>query len=268
MLTPILNNFETFFFVFIRVMAIFVMIPFIGSRTVPMQVKLGLGVVMALLITPTITETVHMPATVLGVSFLVFKELLIGFVLGIVANFVFTAFEMAGQLAGIQMGFSVANVIDPQSGAQLSIVAQFYNIVGIFLFFALNTHLVFISGIKESFELIGPYSFGLTEGLFDGVLAMSSDMFVVALKLAAPISVAILLANLAMGVLARTVPQLNIFVIGFPVTITLGLIILGVSLPFLVSSMSGVFVDLGNNVMDLIRNAATTGPATVVPVPR
>jgi flagellar biosynthetic protein FliR len=256
MLNPVLDNFETFFFVFVRVMAIFMMIPFFGGRTVPVQVKLGLAVVIGLLVAPTVAGPVAIPDSALGISYLVFKELLIGFTLGLIAKFVFTAFEIAGQIAGIQMGFSVANVIDPHTSGQLSVLAQFYNIMGILIFFSLNVHLVFISAIKESFDLVGPFSFALSGAMMDGILAMSADMFKVALKLSAPISVAILLANIAMGVLARTVPQLNIFVVGFPVTITLGLIVLVLAAPFMVSSINKALADFSLNVLDVVRFSA------------
>lgn len=256
MLTPVLNNFETFFFVFVRILSMFMMIPFLGGRSVPMQVKLGLAVVMGLLVTPTITQTVVIPDSALGISYLIFKELLIGFTLGLIAKFVFTSFEIAGQIAGIQMGFSVANVIDPQTSGQLSVLAQFYNIVGILLFFSLNIHLVFISAIKESFDLVGPYSFALSGAMMDGILVMSADMFKVALKLSAPISVAILLANIAMGVVARAVPQLNIFVVGFPVTITLGLVVFIVTAPFMVSFISRTLTDFSFNIIDMIKLSA------------
>ena len=253
MLFEALNNMETFFFVFVRVMAIFLLIPFIGGRSVPMQVKLGIVLVIAMIVTPTIPVTVHMPQSLVGIVVGVLREVLIGVTLGLVVNLVFASFEVAGQLAGIQMGFSMANVIDPQTKGSLSVISQFYNFLGIFLFFTLNIHLVFFAGLKESFTIIPPYGFTLSEGLYDGILQMSFDVFKVGLKLAAPISIAVLLANLGMGIIARTVPQLNIFVVGFPVTITLGLIILAFSLPFLVSTISEVLSGLSGNIMGIVR---------------
>ncbi len=255
MLFEALNNIETFFFVFIRILAIFLLIPFIGGRSVPMQLKLGIVLVIAMIVTPTIPMTVEMPQSLVGLVVGVVREVLIGVVLGLVVNFVFASFEVAGQLAGIQMGFSMANVIDPQTSGSLSVIAQFYNFLGIFLFFTLNIHLVFFAGLKESFTVIPPYGFTISESLYDGILSMSFDVFKVGLKLAAPISIAVLLANLGMGIIARTVPQLNIFVVGFPVTITLGLIILAFSLPFLVSTISEVFSGLSGNIIGIVRFA-------------
>ncbi|MCK5237867.1 MAG: flagellar biosynthetic protein FliR, partial [Deltaproteobacteria bacterium] len=155
---------------------------------------------------------------------------------------------------GMQMGFAVANVLDPQTNSQLSVVAQFYNLLAILLFFALNIHLAFITAIKESFEYIAPYTFSLNRGVVEGLFLMAGNIFAIAVKLAAPVMVTILLANIAMGVLARTVPQLNIFVVGFPITIALGLVIVGITLPFAMELIEKVYGELTFSVIDLARS--------------
>ena len=255
-LEPIFNNFETFLFVFIRVLSIFIMIPFVGGKSVPVQIRVAIALLLGLIITPTLGITVAMPASIPALIFGIFKEFLIGLMIGLAARFVFTAFEMAGQLAGIQMGFSMANVMDPQTSSQLSVLAQFYNLLGIFLFFTLNIHLLFISALMKSFEVIPPYGIELSGSVFEGMLTLSSQLFIIALKLAAPISIAVLLANLGMGIVARTVPALNVFVVGFPITIGVGLIVFLFSITFISSTMTSVFADMSRNVIDLIRLSA------------
>jgi flagellar biosynthetic protein FliR len=232
------------------------MIPFVGGKSVPVQVKLAIAVILGIVITPTLGIAAPAPTSVVMLLFGVFKEFLIGIMIGLTAKFVFASFEMAGQLAGIQMGFSMANVLDPQTSSQLSVLAQFYNILGIFLFFSLNIHHIFISGLVKSFEVIPPYGINLSGPVFEGMLTLSSELFIVALKLAAPISIALLLANLGMGIVARTVPQLNVFVVGFPVTIGVGLVVFLFSITFISSTISSVFADMSRNVIDLIRLSA------------
>ena len=256
MLEPIFNNFETFIFVFVRVLSIFIMIPFIGGRSVPVQIRVGIALILAFVIAPTLGITEPLPPSIVGIVFALSKEFVVGIMIGLTAKLVFSSFEMAGQLAGMQMGYSMANVLDPQTSSQLSVMAQFYNILAIFLFFTLDIHLIFLSGLIESFKIIPPYGATMSAPVFDGMLQMSTELFVVALKLAAPISVAILLTNLGMGIVARTVPQLNVFVVGFPITIGVGLIVFFFSVSFMSSTISDVFVDLSNNVFDLIRVSA------------
>ncbi len=256
MLETVFNNFETFLFVFIRIMVIFLMIPFIGGKSVPIQLRIAIAILLALVVTPGLGFHAELPTSIPALIFGIFKEFLIGLMIGLAARLVFASFELAGQLAGIQMGFSMANVMDPQTSSQLSVLAQFYNLLGIFLFFTLDIHLVFISGLMKSFEIIPPYGIELTGPVFEGMLSLSSELFVVALKLAAPISVAVLLANLGMGIVARTVPQLNVFVVGFPITIGVGLIVFFFSLTFISSTMTSVFSDMSRNVIDLIKLSA------------
>ncbi len=256
MLEPIFNNFETFLFVFIRIMSIFVMIPFIGGRSVPVQIRLAIALILGIVITPTLDVTAPMQLSIVAIAVGIFKEFLIGLMIGLAAKLVFASFEMAGQLAGMQMGLSMANVMDPQTSSQLSVMAQFYNLFGIFLFFTLNIHLVFISGLIKSFEVIPPYGVELTGPVFEGMLALSSALFVIALKLAAPISVALLLTNLGMGIVARTVPQLNVFVVGFPITLGIGFTVFFFSLTFISTTITSVFADMSRNVIDLINISA------------
>lgn len=256
MLEPIFNNFETFLFVFVRVMSIFIMIPFLGGRSVPAQIRVAIALVLALVITPTLGITAALPDSILAIAFSMGKEFVVGIMIGLVAKLVFASFEMAGQLAGMQMGYSMAKVLDPQTSGQLSVMAQFYNILAIFLFFTLDVHLIFISALIESFKIIPPYGMHLSGAVFDGIMGISTELFVVALRLAAPISVAILLTNLGMGIVARTVPGLNVFVVGFPITIGVGLTVFFFSISFLSSSISKVYIDLSNNIFNLLRLTA------------
>ncbi|MBE9532456.1 MAG: flagellar biosynthetic protein FliR, partial [Proteobacteria bacterium] len=184
MLETIFNNFETFLFVFVRVMSIFIMIPFLGGRSVPVQIRIAIALILALVITPSLGITAPLPDSILALAFAMGKEFIVGIMIGLTAKLVFASFEMAGQLAGMQMGYSMANVLDPQTSSQLSVLAQFYNILAIFLFFSLDIHLIFISGLIESFQIIPPYGATMTGSVFEGMLHISTELFVVALKLA------------------------------------------------------------------------------------
>ncbi len=247
------GNFESLIFVFVRVASMLVVAPFFGGSNLPAQLKIGLALVISIIVTPTV-GIIPLPEGSINMAIGIMREVGIGVVIGFTSRLVFSAFEMAGQMTGMQMGFAVANVIDPQTNSQLSVVAQFYNLLAILLFFALNIHLAFLTAIKESFEYIAPYTFSLNRGVVEGLFLMAGNIFAIAVKLAAPVMVTILLANIAMGVLARTVPQLNIFVVGFPITIALGLVIVGITLPFAMELIEKVYGELTFSVIDLARS--------------
>lgn len=253
MLNPVFEQMDMFFFVFIRVFAIIAAIPFLGGKIVPVKVKIGLALLIGVVITPVLDMHISIPESAAGLVIGVFREVLIGAAIGFMVKLVMSSMEIAGQVAGIQMGFAVANIIDPQTSSQISVLAQVYNIIGILLFFTLNMHIVFISVIKESFEIVPPYGFSVTNRMMDGFLGMTAQMSSIAVKLAAPIMVSILITNIAMGIMARTVPQLNVFVLGFPITIILGLAVLLFSLPFVVSVLDKVYTDLSYEISSLLK---------------
>ncbi|MBI5328542.1 MAG: flagellar biosynthetic protein FliR [Deltaproteobacteria bacterium] len=259
MLYPVFNHLGTFFFVFIRIISILMAVPFFGSRIVPMPIKMGLALMLGVIIAPILGITVAIPDTLAGLIIAAAREVIMGAAIGFIVRLVFSAFEMAGQVAGMQMGYAVANVIDPHNNSQISVLSQVYNIMGILLFFSLNVHIVFISAIKESFEIVPPYGFTITKGMMHGFLGMTWEMFRIAVKLAAPITVSILITNIAMGVMSRTVPQLNVFILGFPVTIILGLIVMLFSLPFIISIISNSYIDLSHNLIDLLKMGGRGG---------
>jgi len=249
----LIRQFDTFLFVFIRAVAILALVPFFGSRSLPLMVKIGTALVLALILTPILSNDAHLPPDLIGLSIGLMRELLLGLAIGLITRLVFSAIEIAGQVTGIQMGYAVATIIDPQSNSQLSIFAQFYNLIAILIFFSLNMHLMFIVAIKESFQTIPPYAFKITGTLLEGIVTLTGQMFITAIRLGAPIMIGILSANIAMGILARTVPQLNVFIIGFPITILLGLLLLLFSMPAMFSLLNQLYIQLSHNIVDLLR---------------
>ncbi len=247
----ITRDFEIFVFAFIRTFAILAVLPFFGGRNVPFMVKVGMAFFLAIMVTPLIKQPVPSSDLFLASGF--FREVLIGMAIGFVVRVLFAGIEMAGQMTGIQMGYGVATVIDPQTSSQLSVFAQLFNIVAILVFFSMGMHLVLLRAIRESFAVIPPYGFHISPGFFDGILTLAGRLFVVALKFAAPIMVTILLINIALGIIARVIPQMNVFIIGFPITIGAGLIVFLFVLPFFVGEVGRIYHRLSGELFDLLR---------------
>lgn len=243
---------EAFVLIFLRVTAIIVVIPILGNRTVPLRVKGGLSIIIAFLILPF----VHYPAASYDVITLVLKmlgEVLIGIIIGLTGRLLFAGIQLAGQLVGFQMGFAIVNVVDPVSSSQVSIIAQLQYLLAALIFFSVNGHHVFLYAIAESYNIIPPLDFNFSGPLMDSLLSLSRDIFIVAVKTGAPIMTILLLTSVGLGLIARTVPQINIFIVGFPLKIGIGLIGIGLTLPIFVRIVGTLFVTVEGKIKLLMQ---------------
>lgn len=240
--------------IFARVGAILLTAPLFSSGSIPVHVKVGLSFMLAVIVFPLVSVNdtfVLLPIASLGIAMA--GEVLIGVIIGFTARLLFAAVQLAGQLVGFQMGFGIVNVIDPQTSAQVSIIAQFENIITLLTFLALNAHHFFILAIAKSFEVVPLLTFSFTNSLMEALLRLSCDMFVVAAKVAAPIIAILLFTSVALGLLARTVPQMNIFIVGFPLKLAIGLLAVGLTLPLLSAMLRNLFQGLGEDIAVLMK---------------
>ncbi|RLB42913.1 MAG: flagellar biosynthetic protein FliR [Deltaproteobacteria bacterium] len=240
MALPIIDpaDFQTFFWALLRVSIIAFMLPFFGARGLPSLWKLGFAMVLTIAMLPAVPKTT-LPASTLGFFIVVISEVIMGFTMALGVKFILASVQLAGQFLGFQMGFNMASVMDPQTGGQSSVMSQFLYLVTVLIFFSVNGHHAFIRAIAYSFELIPPNGFSGSPALYTAIAKVSGEMFVIALKLSAPILIALFLSNLGLGIVARTVPQVNILMVGFSINIGLGLILFGIMMnnlsPFLVA---------------------------------
>jgi flagellar biosynthetic protein FliR len=222
--------------VFLRVASALAVMPVFGYRGLALPVKAGLSVFIALLLLPTITLAdgmVFKGMGLLGFLGLAMPEILAGLILGMTTNFIFYGVEMAGQLVGIQMGFGIVAVLDPMTETQVSIISQLQYIFAILIFLSLNGHHFLLEGVARSYLAAPLGGVTLPAGLLGIVVKLSGDIFVAAFKIAAPVMAALFLTEVALGIIARTVPQMNIFIVSFPLKIGVGLLTLALSWPLL-----------------------------------
>ena len=180
-------------------------------------------------------------------------ELFIGITLGFAVRLLFTAIQLAGQLAGFQMSLTFANVLDPVSNAQVSIIAEVNNIVAMLVFLALNAHHMFILALMESFERIPPLGMNLNQTVSAHMVQLGGGMFIGALQIGAPLIVTMMITSVALGLMARTVPQMNVFMVAMPVKILVGFVVLALSMPYLVTYLKKAFVQLHRELFLLLR---------------
>jgi flagellar biosynthetic protein FliR len=228
--------------------------PIFGEATIPPQVKAGLALLVSLIFVPLVTAPRIAPdASVLQLVHLVAVEAGVGLLIGFSARVLLAGIELAGEVAGFQMGLGLANVVDPVSGAQVSLIAQLMSLFALLILVMMDGHHLFIQAVASSYALIGPGQATLGESAVGTFMMLAAQLFVIGLKVGAPLVVALLAANFAMGLMARSVPQMNVFVVGFPFTIGLGLLFLVIGFPFFVQSVAGVLTDLEKILMAVLR---------------
>lgn len=228
-----------FFLVLVRASAIFLSAPLLGNRSVPMRVKVGLALLLSLLWTPFLMGKAGAPnpQDLWVFAAAVVSEVAVGLLIGTVTNFFFTAAQFAGYAVGMQMGFGMASMFDPTTQSQSSVVGQFYLFAATLVFLLLDGHHWILIALGRSFDAVPLGGFAWSGQTTVQLIDAANNVFWVALMLAAPVLGVLILAELAMGIVARIMPQMNVFVASFPVKILLGVFTLFVSFPILVASL-------------------------------
>lgn len=233
-------NFQLFLLVLVRVHSMFMSAPFFSSDLAPFRMKTLLAFFVALVVFPIYLQQ---PATIpqsMGLyGFMVLSEVVIGLFIGFLASVIFSAFQLAGQYFAIQIGFGFSEVVDPLAQVSVPIVGQLKNLVGVLVFLYINGHHFLIRAIVRSFALAP--AFNMTESSLLGHLKYVnhtfSGMFVIALKIAMPIVATVFLMSVAMGILAKAAPQMNIMMLGFPIKIVVAFVLIAVLAPITVRIM-------------------------------
>lgn len=221
-----------FFFPFARILAWLSFDPLLGNRAVPARARVVLAAALAVAVTPMLpTDTPFRLASGDGILILL-QQIAIGAALGFSVRIVFSAVEFAGQLMGLQMGLSFATLFDPVNGAQTQVIAQFLVLTTALILFAFNGHHMVIVALVESFREI-PIGATLSAGGFAMLAHWGGALFSVGFHIALPVTAALLATNLTIGMMSRASPQLNIFAIGFPLTLGAGFIVLYMALAYL-----------------------------------
>jgi flagellar biosynthetic protein FliR len=229
-------------------------IPILGDVTVPARVKVGLALLMTFLIYPVVqTEPWKLSSDIFSLVFRMAGEIMIGVMIGFAGRLIFDGIQLAGQLIGFQMGFSIVNVIDPVNNEQTSIISQFQYLIALLIFLVMNGHHIFLYAIAESFRILPPLGFHFSGELMQLVLIFVRNMLEVAIKTGAPIIAVLLFMSVGMGLIARTVPQINIFIVGFPLQIAIGLIGIGVTIPIFMRVVESYFLNLEGEIISLLR---------------
>ena len=224
------EKWAVFLLVLLRTSTLLITLPFFSSQNIDNLVKAGFALSLAVLLSPVVRlDPQLLPRDLIGVGMLGLQEVMIGGILGLSVRLLMTSVQIMGQLVGFQMGFAVANVIDPMGGGQVAVLAQFVYLMTLLVMLVVGGHYYFFMALADSFVLVPPGSFAFSHSLMDQIMSLAVRMFSLAIRLGAPVIGALLFTQVTLGVLAKTVPQMNILMVGFPITISVGLIFLSLT---------------------------------------
>ena len=251
------QEFGRFFLILLRISTVTFMFPFFNSRLIPILIKAGLVLIITIILFPVINSTIsEFPGTPLEMGLMVISELITGMILGLLIQTVFEGVRMMGHIVGFQTGFAIVNIMDPQSGMQVSILSNMAYFVAIVLFLVLNGHHIVLNAIKESFDIINVGTLSLEKRIFHEIIKAFGDMFVIAIKIGAPAIAVLFFTKVAFGLVTKLIPQMNIMIVAMPVQIAIGLFFFGICLNALLGFMEIFVGDLDSiliNTMDWMK---------------
>jgi flagellar biosynthetic protein FliR len=226
-----------------RILALIAASPLFGNSSVPASVKVSLGVMLALIVAPAVPALPAADPLSLAGLLILMQEMLIGLAMGFTIRVIFAAVEMAGEISSLTMGLGFATFFDPNTRGRSSAISQFLSLVATMAFLAVNAHLVLLSALVESFSTLPISGSPVYGGGFKQMADWGGAIFSTGVQLSLPIVGALLITNVALGVLTRAAPQLYLFGIGFPITLGVGLLVIAMTLPYLATPVQNLFLD-------------------------
>ncbi|HTY09860.1 MAG TPA: flagellar biosynthetic protein FliR [Bacteroidota bacterium] len=248
------QQFLLFLVIFARITALVVVAPFFGHQGVPVQVKAGLGTLLSFILYPMISQ--H-PAPVdlelLPFFVLVLQEVMVGVLLGFGLGILFSGIQYAGELISFNIGLSVATMFSADENQQSPIISEFVSLFAMLVFLLLNGHHFVLQALRLTYDTVPIGTFAFSKPLADHIVGFGSMMFVVAVKIAAPVMVAEFLTNVGLSIMARVMPQANVFIVSFPLSIGVGLIVLFSSAPFMLFVFKKLLLGFEDNILELVK---------------
>lgn len=243
-----------------RMAGMFSALPVFGGKRLPLHIRIVAVISITLVCFPILALTPPaMPDDVFSLGLLALREVLVGITLSFITQIIFSAVEFSGQIIGIQMGFTISSIIDPANGNQTQIMSVMQTLLATLMFLALNIHHVFIRAIVESYHIIPLGVWHVNAGVISFLTKATADIFVLGVRLAAPVMVAMLLISVTLGIMARAFPQMNIFMLSFPLHIGIGFIVLGATLAIFFHVLQVSFSSAEGEITTLFRLMAKGG---------
>ena len=258
-MTPFVQQFGEqqvagFFLVLARVSPLFVLAPLFSSQLMPPRVRGIVAVALTIGLVPVVARE-RIPVETFELAGLLGKELLVGLAFAFALGALFAALSVAGTFLDTSIGFSFGSIVDPITGSSAAVLAQLYALIGVLIFIAIGGDAWVMQGLARTYELVPLESFPSLGSMTAGALKAFVGIFVAAIQVAGPVMLALILTDAAFGLVSRVVPQLNVFAVGFAAKIVVGLLILGVTLPFLAGWLSDELEGAVSDALKMLRIA-------------
>ncbi|MBM7555355.1 flagellar biosynthetic protein FliR [Halanaerobacter jeridensis] len=237
-----------------RIIAVFLIAPIYGSQAVPKRLKLALALLIIFILYPQIpVAQIEWPQPLLKMFIYFVMEFIVGLIIGFIFSLAFTTIQLAGQFIDRRMGYALANVMNPSEGFQVPLVGQFKNIVATLIFLTVNGHHYILKLLDESFMMVPINQLSFSTGLAQSLMKIIGDIFPIAFKIALPIVSILFIIDLAFGLVARVVPQMNVFIMGMPTKSLVGLLMLSFVLGNYINFLEGFFTDTVQNLYNVLQ---------------
>lgn len=228
-----------FFLVLARITPLFWLAPFFSSKLAPARVRAIVAVALAIGISPVVSKGQIMPTDAMGLAGLVFKELLIGGIYAFVLGALFAALSVAGSFIDVMIGFSFGGLVDPVNGTQSSVFTTAYGLIGVLIFIVIGGDTWVLSGLAKSYDVVGLTEMPSLALMVQEATSAFANIFVSAVQVAGPVILALVLTDAAFGVISRVMPSLNVFQVGFPAKIVVGMLLVGATFPYIAGWLDG-----------------------------
>ncbi|MCX5815050.1 MAG: flagellar biosynthetic protein FliR [Proteobacteria bacterium] len=253
MLTSLGADGLKFIIIFFRVASVLWFLPIFSLRSVPLPFKIGFSLSISLLLFDVVTINAALNSDPYFMALLILKEVFIGLTISFFVMTLFAIVYVAGEVAAIQTGFSFARVMDPFTMSQSSVLEQFLNLLAVMVFFAIDAHHILIKGILLSFRELPVGTLTLNEALMNHIVGLTSKIFSIGLKIGAPIIVTLFVIEIALGLLSKLIPQVNVFIEGMPIKILITMMILAFSLSAIVPNIAAIFRGMDTEILRIMR---------------
>lgn len=250
-------EFLSFILTLMRVSLLVFLMPFFGGENLPTMGKALICIIVTLTIWPRLS--LDMPGLdphPLTLILLLLSELILGLTMALCVHFVFAAIQTGGDFIGFQMGLTMVSIMDPASGARVSVTSQILYMVTMLIFLSLNGHLHILRALIDSFALIPPGGILVSPPLVSTIIRLSANIFVVAIKIAAPVMVALFMVELALALMGRAAPQMNLMTMGFPLKISVGFFFLGLLFSIMANHVEDFIVRMAPMFQHILRLAS------------
>ncbi len=248
-----LQDFLAFFLASIRIIAMIISSPVFSHRQVPIPFKVGFSMIVGMLISPTVLKLGFVfPDNNFTLVLFVFKEILLGVSIGTIATFIFNIFRTGAHFMDFSIGFSMSQYYDPGTASSATVLERFFNWIAIVVFLTFNFHHTLILSMIKSFEVVPLGNFSANDNTFYTMLSAFSSMFFVAIQIAAPIIIVLFITDFTLGLISRTVPQFQVFILGMPIKVLFGLLALSIIMPGLIQVFSNALDKISPNILNIL----------------